>query len=167
MDFNLKPWGYTPEEFKHLSIADQLPYVLKYFMPHKGELVNSAAVYMTVWQPAYTKYASDLSWTHPTWNKDYIYGKGIVPGSGGSPGNVYNQNAFDRTKRGYIIVGDLKDTADKMLAYPRTQELINRTNALMGRAGDVVKGAAGGMGLIAVAGGLGLGAAWLANKYWT
>lgn len=167
MDFNLAKYGLTPEQFVKYSIAQQIPYVLKYLMPHKGKLINSTAVYMSLFQPAFIDHADEPNWTHPTWHKDYVYAKGtapgkIVPGSGGSPGNVYNQNGFDTSGRGYIIVSDLTKKADEMYPYPRTQELINRTNALMG----IVKTAGKG-GLVAMAVGIGIAGAMITKKLLT
>ena len=155
MDFNLAGYGYTPDEFKRLSIAEQLPYVYKYFAPHTGQLINSTAVYMLLWQPAYVAHAGDPNWTHPSWSQSY---------NGGSPFNIYNQNsAFDKAGRGYIVVGDLRDVADGQLYRPRTQELIARTRRAMGLETSVAKGVGiAGVGLV-----VGLGTlAWYLAKRW-
>lgn len=52
-------WTDTPEAFRQLNAAAQLPFVQKHFQPHAGKLDSLQAVYLVVFEPAHLDLRTD------------------------------------------------------------------------------------------------------------
>ena len=125
MLFILRGLGWTKgdAEFRKLSAAEQMPFVRRYFLPYRGQLVNATAVYVATFLPALIKHAAD-----PTYQL-------VV--RGGRLGWAYAPNlGFDADHDGDIEVQEL------------TQRLNRCKDARWGeaiqRAGEVTLAAEGG-----------------------
>lgn len=61
MPFNMPGLGWTKghEAFRQLSGEEQVPFIRRYFLPHKGKLVNATAVYIATFLPALMKHATE------------------------------------------------------------------------------------------------------------
>ncbi len=105
--------------FRTWSAFDQLPYVKKYYMGHKGKLVNATAIYMATFVPAYMAHAGTPEW---------------VIARKGHP--IYDHNSgFDRARKGWIQVSDLTNAILRHVHDARYQELLARLDGLLERFG--------------------------------
>lgn len=106
-------WREGDEAFRQLSSTAQLPFVEKYFSPHKGELTSVAAVYVATFLPALVRHASE---------PDYV-----LSAKNGQLGWAYGPNAsFDANKDLVITVRELEEAVNRNCVGPRWGELIAR-----------------------------------------
>lgn len=115
-------WTDTPEAFRTLDAADQLPYVEAYFQPYVKYNLNTAArVYQVVFLPASLSYGS----TFDT----------VIAEKGGLNANVYDRNrGLDTNIDGTITVGELQQAIERHYNSPRWHEIVKRLNAAGGGA---------------------------------
>lgn len=119
MPFILKNLGFMPaagpraraEAFTKLHVGDQLPYVRRYFLPHKGKLTNRVAWYMATFLPAYLAHADE---------PDFVLATKGAPGFSGA---VYTANAgFDADGDKKIVVNELDLAIARNCVGPRWAE---------------------------------------------
>lgn len=118
-----------PEEraaaFRSLSVADQMPWVRRYYAPYKGKLGNVSQCYLATFLPA------DL----PKANQpDYQ-----LAVKGGFRSVVYTANAgFDANRDLVITVSELAQAVRRQCTGPRWAELVGRLSdgALQPQAGQ-------------------------------
>lgn len=119
MPFILVGLGWTKghEAFRKLTAEEQMPFVRRYFMPHKGKLVNATAVYLATFLPALIGHASE-----PTY-------KMVI--KGGQLGWAYAPNiGFDANHDGDIEVQELTKRLERC-KDARWGEAIQRAGELM------------------------------------
>lgn len=99
-------WGYTRDQFARLGVSGQLPYLLPYFMPHRGKLTTAARIYTAVFLPADIDHSAD---------PEFILSK-----KGGRRDWAFAPNRiFDRNKDGAIQVRELDETIAAQIAGAR------------------------------------------------
>jgi len=123
MPFILAGLGYHPEfgnrdrveAFRKLTVAQQLPYVRRYFQPHAGKLTNEVAWYMATFLPAYIAHADE---------PEYVL---AVKGAKGFSGAVYTANAgFDADGDHRIVVRELGVAIARNCVGARWDEFVAR-----------------------------------------
>lgn len=91
MSFTAKALGTTVDALAKMTAEDQLNYVYKYFLPHKGKLNSLGDVYLAVLYPKAMRLA----------DKDTVWVKG-------KDGLLYSQNAgLDKNKDGIITRAEI------------------------------------------------------------
>jgi len=85
-------WQGTPEAFWQLSIAEQLPYVAKYYQPYCGRIHAQGDLYLATFWPAAVG-APDAA---------------IIAAPGGPHGAVWQQNPGLRGADGVITAGSVR-----------------------------------------------------------
>jgi len=99
--------------FRKLSPFDQLPWVAKYYAPHKGKLGSVAALYLATFLPALMSHASDPSYA--------------LAVKGGVRGWAFGPNAaFDKDGNGTITVKELDEAVQRNCKGFRWAELVAR-----------------------------------------
>jgi peptidoglycan hydrolase-like protein with peptidoglycan-binding domain len=102
MPATLSRLGYYPSlpaseraaRFRTLSLADQIPWMAKYYMPYRGKLVNTAACYLATFTPAFLEHAQEPGF--------------VIAAKAGVRGYIYNANAgFDVDRNLAIEVREL------------------------------------------------------------
>jgi hypothetical protein len=110
-------WTDTPEAFRQLSAAEQLPYVEAHFQPyvHFG-LKSAARVYQAVFLPA----SLSLGSSNET----------VIAAKGGIHAAAYEGNrGLDRDLDGAITVGELQKAIERRHNSPRWHEIVDRIRA--------------------------------------
>lgn len=108
-------WTSGPDEFRKLSAEQQLPYVERYFRPHRGKLTSPGRLYQATFLPA-TLSNSDEST--------------ILAAPAGPRPRVYQSNkGLDVNADGVITVGDLTARINRVKQGRRWQELISRLSS--------------------------------------
>lgn len=108
--------GYTddPETFLDLSAEEQLPYVRKYFLPHKGQLGNVGAVYTATFLPALLSQANE--------DPDFV-----LAGQNGPYAWAYNGNKIlDAFGSGEITPRSLEAHVQAVTKGSRWDEVLSR-----------------------------------------
>ena len=133
-------WTGTPQEFRRLSAAEQLPYVETYFRPYAHFNLNSAArVYQVVFLPSSLSLGSSM---------DTV----IVEQGGVNSGAYAGNRGLDTNNDGMITVGELQQAIERHETSGRWNEIASRLNAASsgggapGGAGSGNGGAAAGSG---------------------
>ncbi len=128
MPFILSGLGFHPElgpraraeAFCKLTVGQQLPYVRRYYLPHKGKLVNVSAWYLATFLPAFLSHADE---------PEYVL---ATKGAAGFSGAVYYANAaFDADRDLKIQVRELGEAVTRNCVGQRWHELEAR---LMGKS---------------------------------
>jgi peptidoglycan hydrolase-like protein with peptidoglycan-binding domain len=90
--------GTSTTALKQMTFQEQLPYVQRYFAPHRGKLHSLEDTYLAVFYPAFIGESDDT-----------------VLGHVGSA--IYDQNSgFDRDGKGYVTKSDITSTIRGVLA---------------------------------------------------
>ena len=115
-------WKHGHAAFRRLSATAQLPFVEKYYSPHRGFLKTVGGLYVATFLPAYVSKAGD-----PT----YVLTADPDPKTKGEPGErlgwAYGPNAgFDANGDLAITVGELEDAVRKNCKGARWDELVAR-----------------------------------------
>lgn len=106
-------WTSGHEAFRKLTATQQLPYVRKYFHPHKGRLVSVGAVYVATFLPALLKHAHDPDF--------------VLTAKGGRLSWAYEPNkVFDVDKNYAITVRELEDAVHRACRGARWVEIVSR-----------------------------------------
>lgn len=106
-------WAKGHAAFRQLSATEQLPYVRRYFSPHRGMLGSVGQIYTATFLPALLKHAS---------NPDFV-----LTAKDGPLGWAYAPNAvFDANKDYKITVRELEDAVRRNCRGPRWNEIIAR-----------------------------------------
>lgn len=93
MPATAKGLGTTSSELKKMTAVQQLDYVYKYFLPHRGKLKNYIDTYFAVFFPL--AIGKDDNW--------------VIQATGISPSIIAKQNpAFDTNKDGKVQVWEVK-----------------------------------------------------------
>jgi peptidoglycan hydrolase-like protein with peptidoglycan-binding domain len=115
MPFVLKAWGYTPDQVAAMSDVEQLPLVERFFRPYASKCTSAGRTYMAAFLPAFAE-------------KDVSYKLGVkgdqankLPGTSLTLGDIYAQNPFDKSGKGYFTVGDVVDHGNGILEKARTR----------------------------------------------
>lgn len=112
-------WLTGDAAFRLLSAEDQVPFVRRYFAPHKGQLGSTAALYCATFLPALLPNAGDPNF--------------VLCAKGGTRDWAYGPNAgFDHAHKGTIIVQDLGDAVERACVGARWNEVQDRMRAAMG-----------------------------------
>ena len=112
-------WLNGGEAFRKLSAEDQVPFVRRYFAPHKGKLWSTSALYCATFLPALLPHADDPNF--------------VLCGKDGPLAWAYGPNiGFDRDRRGTIIVQDLGDAVARACTGARWNEVQDRMRQAMG-----------------------------------
>lgn len=107
-------WTKSAGAFRVLSAKEQLIYVKRYYLPHRGKLGSRVAIYLATFLPALIDHADD-----PTF---VLAAKG-----GGRSGIIFNANAsFDANKDGRIEVQELDQAIERNDRGIRWEEIKNR-----------------------------------------
>lgn len=110
--------GVDLDAFRQKSVAEQLPFVERYFAPYRGALTSVELVYCSMFEPAWIA-------KHPTSTT-------VICGSrAGDPyPKFYAPNkSLDVDGKGYIILDDLRIRAMSRAHGPRWQEFVDRIRA--------------------------------------
>lgn len=106
-------WTHGHAAFRQLTATEQLPYVQRYYMRHKGHLGTIGGLYVATFLPALVKNAGDPSF--------------VLTAKNGVLGWAYGPNAaFDANHDLQITVGELEDAVRRNCRGPRWQELVAR-----------------------------------------
>ena len=109
----------TWQEFAALGVGGQLPYVERYFAPHRGRLTSAARVYLCMFLPAC------LGWRD-------LGDLTIITSLHGPLAWAYLPNrSLDGDDKGYITLGDLGRCAMRAAKGKRWDELAGRVQAAM------------------------------------
>ena len=126
MPSTLRLLGYQGDwhDFIQLDADQQLPWLVKYYSPYKGRLVNATAVYMATFCPAFLGHASN-----PQWVICGMDGRsdGLPPGT--SKIWYAANSGFDvpnPKRKGFICVQDLTDAIVRADRGPRWDEIVAR-----------------------------------------
>jgi len=107
--------------FRTLDATAQLPWLARYYTPHRGKLVNATAVYLATFAPADLAHATDPEWvicgSRPSDRRKHWYpvNIGLDPKRGDPP-----------TRKGWIEVRDLTLAIARADQGPRWDELAVR-----------------------------------------
>lgn len=107
-------WVGTPAQFRALPVIGQLPYVRRYYGPHKGKLGSVTGLYMCTFTPAFMDHANDPDWV--------IASKDVR-------GAIFNANAvFDKGGNNdlKIQVRELGLAVERACRGPRWTEMMGR-----------------------------------------
>lgn len=106
-------WTHGPAAFRTKTATEQLPFVRRYYSPHKDHLGSVAGLYVATFLPALLKHAG---------NPDFV-----LTAKNGPLGWAYAPNAvFDRNKDYAITVRELEDAVQRNARGPRWSELLAR-----------------------------------------
>ena len=110
-------WTGGHEAFRRLAAHEQLPYVQRYFAPHRGKLVSTAALYTATFLPADLQYAADQAF--------------VLVQKGGRRGWAFDVNAgFDQNRDLAITVGELDLAIKRQCRGPRWEEIAARAGII-------------------------------------
>lgn len=105
-------FGWSEKEFLALGVYGQLPYVLRHFAPHKGQLKTPGTLYTAVFLPAFVREAADPEYVLCSREK---------------LGWAFTANAvFDADGDGRIQVFELEQAIRRNATGPRWRELCER-----------------------------------------
>jgi hypothetical protein len=106
-------WKGSSEAFRQLTAEQQVPWVERYYAPHKGQLVSAGACYLATFLPAFMKHANDTTF--------------VLCGANGPLSWAYNANrSFDHDKKGFINIQDLTVAVERACVGPRWVEVAMR-----------------------------------------
>ena len=106
-------WTHGAAPFRRLTATEQLPWVRRYFRPHKGRLTSVGAIYTANFLPALLAYAGD---------PDYV-----LVAKGGQLGWAYASNAALDANGDYTItVRELELAVQRHAQGARWDELVAR-----------------------------------------
>jgi hypothetical protein len=114
MPQTLKGLGWTagPDEFRTLSAEQQLPYVEKYYRPHRGKLTSAGRLYQATFLPATLKNSTEST---------------VIAAPGGPNAKAYAANkGLDTNKDGVITVSDLTERLNLKKQTDRWKSLAAR-----------------------------------------
>lgn len=117
-------YGGSPESFRALDAADQLPYVEEFFQPYAKYGLNSAGrVYQAVFFPKSLEMGSSPDT--------------MIAEQGGVNSDVYARNSgLDVDHTGQITVGDLQKAIERKLTSNRWREIAERAGGSVGGSED-------------------------------
>jgi hypothetical protein len=116
-------WTKGHAAFRELSAWQQLPYVRRYYLPHRGHLGSVGGLYVATFLPALVKHAADPGF--------------VLTAKNGPLGWAYAPNAaFDANGDLAITVGELEDAVRRNCRGPRWNELLIRLNGMAPIDGD-------------------------------
>lgn len=128
MPATLRGLGFsgTHEDFRKLTATEQLPWASRYYGPHKGLLISTAACYTATFLPALLPHAGDMLF--------------ILCAANGPLAWAYppNKGAFDPEDKGYITVGDLARRIAAVTRGNRWEELKARILAAQAGVEDTI-----------------------------
>jgi hypothetical protein len=138
-------WSGTPESFRKLSAADQVPWAVKYYRPYAPYLKSDALVYVANFMPALLKQAASEG-------PDFV-----LAAQGGPYAGIYKDNKIlDRNNDGKITVDDLSKHLDIQDQGARYQAIEQRLVSMGGsRRSKLVAGVKKHTNLILFAAGIG------------
>lgn len=119
-------WMKGNAAFRVLSAREQLPYVRRYYAPHRGKLGSRVALYLATFMPALLDHASE---------PDFV----LAARGGGRSGIIFEANAaFDEKGNddGKIQVHELDDAIERNDRGKRWDELQDRMGAKPGAEPD-------------------------------
>lgn len=106
-------WTHGSAAFRTLSATAQLPFVRRYYAPHKGHLGSVAGLYVATFLPALLKHAGDPDF--------------VLTARNGPLGWAYAPNSsFDANRDFAITVGELEAAVRRNCRGPRWKELVER-----------------------------------------
>jgi len=114
MPQTLKGLGWTagPDAFATLSAEQQLPYVEKYYRPHRGKLTSAGRLYQATFLPATLKNSTEST---------------VIAAPGGPYAKAYAANkGLDTNKDGVITVSDLTERLNRKKQTDRWKSLAAR-----------------------------------------
>lgn len=119
-------WTHGHAAFRRLTATEQLPFVQRYYMQHRGHLGTIGGLYVATFLPALVKYAGD---------PNYVLTADPDPRTKGESGErlgwAFEPNAaFDKNGDRAITVGELEDAVRRNCRGPRWQELVARLEGL-------------------------------------
>lgn len=113
-------WHQGPEAFRALTAEAQLPYVERYYAPHKGRLTSVAAIYVCTFLPAFLGHANE-----PTF---------VLCGAAGPLAWAYKANSgFDTAHKGTITPTDLVAAVARACVGGRWAEIVARMQDVLDR----------------------------------
>lgn len=112
--------GWDPKDmdltrYRLLSPEEQLDWASRYYGPHAGLLVNSAACYVATFMPAFLAHAADPAW--------------VMASTDVRQEDYWANRSFDRDEKGKIVVGDLTLAIERACRGPRWEEIAARLAA--------------------------------------
>ncbi len=106
-------WTMGHAAFRELSATEQLPYVRRYFSPHRGLLTSIGAIYTATFLPALLPHAGDPNF--------------VLTAKNGPLGWAYSPNAcFDANNDLAITVGELEQAVLRNCRGARWAEIVQR-----------------------------------------
>lgn len=119
-------WTHGHAAFRRLTATEQLPFVQRYYMQHKGHLGSIGGLYVATFLPALVRFAGDPSYVLTADPDPRTKGE-----SGERLGWAFEPNAaFDANGDRAITVGELEDAVRRNCRGPRWQELVARLEGL-------------------------------------
>jgi len=116
-------WTKGHAEFRKLNASQQLPYVRRYYLPHRGHLGSVGGLYVATFLPALVRHAGDPNF--------------VLTAKAGPLPWAYAPNAvFDRNGDLAITVGELEDAVRRNARGPRWNELLIRLDGVAPLEGD-------------------------------
>lgn len=110
-------WKTGPEAFRRLAAHEQLPFVERYYAPHRGKLTTTAALYVATFLPADLDHAADPAF--------------VLVQRGGRRGWAFAVNAaFDANQDLCITVAELDLAIKRQCRGPRWDEIQRRAGIL-------------------------------------
>lgn len=114
-------WLTGGDAFRKLSAEEQVPFVRRYFAPHRGKLWSTGALYCATFLPALLQHADDPNF--------------VLCGKAGPLAWAYAPNiGFDHAtpRKGTITVQDLSDAVARACTGARWNEVQDRMRQAMG-----------------------------------
>lgn len=115
MPFVLQNLGWTHGHamFRKLTATEQLTFVRRYYLPHRGHLGSVAGLYVATFLPALVRHCGDPAF--------------VLTAKNGPLGWAYAPNAsFDANRDYAITVGELEDAVRRNARGARWNELVAR-----------------------------------------
>ncbi len=109
-------WDLGHEVFRELTATQQLEYVRRYYMPHRGHLHSVGGLYVATFLPALVKHANDPSFV--------LTGRDGPLAWAFAPNQVFDRNADFR-----ITVGELEEAVARNCKGARWDEIVARFTA--------------------------------------
>ena len=111
--------GWDPDDthldaFRRLPVADQMPWAIRFYAPHRGRLATPRDFYLRTFLPFADR------------------ADGVLAGRDGPRAAVYAANAgLDVTAKGFLVADDLTAAAARRDTSPRTRDLVARARAAL------------------------------------
>jgi hypothetical protein len=117
--------GWDPKDldltrYRLLSPEEQLDWAARYYGPHAGKLVDSAACYLATFMPAFLAHASDPAW---------VMASTEIRADDYWANLSFDQKQPDGKRKGEIVVGDLTLAIERACQGPRWEEIAARLAA--------------------------------------